>query len=596
MKKREVIPLKQGLDFKLNLPGSKSITNRAFLCAALAKGESSLKGYLESDDTRVMMNALRQVGVKLNQKDDAIKVIGVGGEFKSGDFIFDLHNAGTATRFLTAAMCVRDGTTVVTGNSRMKQRPISDLVEGLKQLGIEIDYLENEGFPPVKIKSKKRKAKCDQQTEYLIKMKGNKSSQYFSALLMMGPLLNKPLRIEVEGDLVSKPYIDITIDVMKAFGVEIDNNNYQSFLILPQKYKATDYLIEGDASAASYWQSIHFLHKGYLNFKNLNIKKSIQGDAKYLDYLKQLLDKKEELDMNDLPDVAMTLAVTAPFSLGETCITGLSTLRIKETDRLFALEKELGKLGVEVGTTDDSIIVSGGSMINNQGSLLIETYDDHRMAMCFAVMGTKISGIIINNPDCTNKTYPHFWGDLEKMYLSKKIELGSKNLVLIGMRASGKSYFGKKIAKLLGREFLDLDSEIEKSQSMSISEIVGRNGWDYFRSIEQKICSDFANVSVDPFFKPKVIATGGGVILNEENMKNLKQNSVILFIFADVSTLVQRINQKKGGRPSLTGEAVADELQQVWEERRELYLKYADYVWDDTSGKIVKLYLDELFK
>lgn len=210
------------------------------------------------------------------------------------------------------------------------------------------------------------------------------------------------------------------------------------------------------------------------------------------------------------------------------------------------------------------------------------------MAMCFAVIGTKIPGIVIENPGCTDKTYPDFWEDLERMYLSKKIKLGQKNLILTGMRCSGKTYFGKKIAKLLGRKFIDLDTEIERNQKMKISEIVKKYGWEYFRKIEQKICSRYSDA------KGLVIATGGGVILDPKNMKALMKNGINVFIFADVSVLRQRL-AKSGNRPSLTSKNPVDEIKNVWQERRDLYLKYADYVWDNTSGEVVGDNIKQIF-
>ena len=582
MKQREVIPLKQDFDFKLILPGSKSITNRALLCAALAKGKSRLFGALESDDTAIMRNALRKLEVRSSKFKDGIVIEGKGGQFKKGKITLDLHNAGTAVRFLTAIMAVREGETVITGDKRMQERPVGDLIDGLRQLGAKITYLKRKGCPPIKILH--FAFRISDSREYVVRMKGDKSSQYFSALLMLGPLLKKPLRIEVVGELVSKPYIDITIAVMKAFGVKVKNNDYQSFVVKPQSYKPVDYYIEGDASAASYWTAMAHLHKGKVRFENLETKKSIQGDSKFLSVLPKL--GKGTIDMKDMPDVAMTAAVMAPFVKGETKITGLSTLRIKETDRLAALERELRKIGVRVKTTKDSIII--GSTIGST----IETYNDHRMAMCFAVMGTKIPGIVIENPGCVDKTYPQFWEDLERMYLSKEIKLGQKNLVLTGMRGSGKTYLGKRIAKQLGRKFVDLDVEIEKHENLSVDsgesrtppekipEIVKKHGWDYFRLIEQKMCTKFSNQ------KSLVIATGGGVVLSPKNMKTLKKNGVNVFLFADPQVLVERIKKSKN-RPSLTDKHFADELQSVWLERRDLYLRYADFVWDNTSGKTI---------
>ena len=578
MKIREVIPLKQKLDLNLSLPGSKSVTNRAFLCAALASGESRIYGAQKSDDAEVMLKALKQFGVGVRETKDYIEITGTGGRFKGGKVTVDLHNAGTATRFLTAISILRAGDTMITGDKRMQERPIADLVDGLRQLGADIRYLNAEGYPPLLIS----KFQAPNSKSFVIKMKGYKSSQYFSALLMLGSMLSKPLKIEVIGDLVSKPYIDTTVAVMKSFGVKVKNNEYKSFEIKPQKYKKADYRVEGDASAATYFSALHFLHGGKLRLENLDYKKAIQGDVNFPAALASLKSEtrnsKSErvIDMEAMPDAAMTLAVCAAFANGTTRITGLSTLRIKETDRLAALKNELIKVGVKVKTTNSSITIRKGDF----KPASISTYNDHRMAMCFAVLGTKVPGIVIENPGCTEKTYPNFWEDLEKAYLVP-IRLGQKNLLLTGMRCSGKTFHGVKIARRLGRKFVDLDREIEKAEKMKIEEIVGLKGWPYFRKVEQKICSEFAGA------KNLVIAAGGGVVLSPKNMGALKKNSVNIFIFADPNILSCRI-EKDQGRPSLTGEALENEIHVVWEERRDLYLKYADFVWDDTDGSALQ--------
>lgn len=575
MNTREVIPLKQKLDLNLSLPGSKSVTNRAFLCAALAKGKSRIHGALKSDDAEVMLRALEQFGVKIRETKKYIEIIGCNGKFKSGKKTIDLHNAGTATRFLTAISVLRAGETLITGDKRMQERPIADLVDGLKQMGADISYQNAEGCPPLRIMGLKP------SEALVVRMKGDKSSQYFSALLMLGPMLGKSLRIEVVGDLVSKPYIDTTIAVMKSFGVKVKNHGYQSFEIKPQEYRKADYQVEGDASSATYFSALHFLHGGKLKFENLNYKKAIQGDVNFPVALEKLKKGRERtIDMGAMPDAAMTLAVCAAFARGTTKIIGLSTLRIKETDRLAALKNELTKVGVKTKTTKDSITIQKGQF----KSASIQTYNDHRMAMCFAVLGTKVPGIVIEDPGCTEKTYPGFWEDLEKAYLAP-IKLGQKNLLLTGMRCSGKTFYGKRIARRLGRKFVDLDREIEKREKMKIAEIVKRKGWPYFRSVEQKMCSEFEGL------KGMVIATGGGVILSPKNMKALKKNSVNVLIFTDTEILAQRI-QNDQTRPSLTGGALENEIHVVWEERRDLYLKYADVVWDDTNGNSEHFYDD----
>lgn len=580
MQTREVIPFKGKLALALDLPGSKSITNRAFLCAALAKGKSRIYGALKSDDAEVMLQALQRFGVSVRETKEYTEIRGLGGFFEKGRFTLNLHNAGTATRFLTAVSVLRKGETVITGNERMQERPIADLVDGLRQMGIHIEYLRREGFPPLLIKGGEMTAR--NSTRYIVRIKGDKSSQYFSALLMLGPMLDKPLRIEVMGDLVSKPYIDTTMAVMKAFGVMVKNNAYKSFDIRPQKYRRTDYLVEGDASAATYFSALQFLHGGKLIFSNLNYKKAIQGDVNFPDALNQLKrGHARTIDMGAMPDAAMTLAVCAAFARGVTKITGLSTLRIKETDRLEALKNELAKIGVKVKTTKDSIAISGQSAINKASAhhtKLISTYNDHRMAMCFAVMGTMIPGIVIENPGCTEKTYPNFWADLEKVY-QIPIKPGCKNLLLTGMRCSGKTRHGKKLAEKLGRKFVDLDREIEKVEKMNIEKIVALKGWPYFRNVEQKMCSEYSGQ------KYLVISSGGGVVLDKKNMNALKKNSVNIFLFADPGILCERIS-KDQGRPSLTGKKLEDETDEIWQKRRDLYLKYADFVWDNTGGNL----------
>jgi len=565
----------------MHLPGSKSITNRAFLCAALARGKSRIYGALESDDTQVMLNSLEKLEIRNPKFEGGVIIEGNGGKFKAGDVTLDAGASGTTTRFLTALAVLRNGKTHIQGTKRMEERPMADLTEAIQQ-----------------IEAGKR----------TIAIKGSTSSQFLSALLMISPALAEPIQIEVIGKLVSKPYIDTTLAVMKAFGVKVKHDDHKTFYIQPQTYRGTDYRVEGDASAASYFSSLNFLHGGHLSFENLNYKKSIQGDVNFPEALKKLRVKSSKLrviDMEAMPDAALTLAVTAPFASGRTKITGLATLRLKETDRLKALETELRKVWVKVSTTKDSITVEGpigtpskvqsiGKSIGPSIGSSIGTYDDHRMAMSFAVLGTMVSGVVIEDPDCTTKTYPNFWEDLERAYLSP-IKLGTKNLVLIGMRCSGKNYHGAKIAKLLGRKFIDLDLEIEKAEKMKISEIVKLKGWGYFREAEQKICSAFAKASSDKSFVPSVIATGGGMVLDSKNMKAFQQHSVVVFIYADPHVLLDRIKKTPLARPSLTGKKIEHEIHELWEHRRPLYLKYADYVWDDTSGLILGRHYREIF-
>ncbi len=554
MRSREIIPLIQPLDLTLKLPGSKSITNRAFLCSALACGKSRVYGALESDDTGVMLKALNTMGIKYRKTSEYIEISGTGGSFKRGKMKLNLGASGTALRFLTAIMTLRDGETTICGDKRMMERPMNDLLYALEQLGMDTSNVVPGIF-------------------HVIKINCTKSSQFLSALLMLGPMLTAGINIEITGNPVSKPYVDTTIAVMKAFGVRVKNESYKRFIVKPQAYKPVNFTVEGDATSAGYFSAIKYLHTGRLNFKNLDCKKSIQGDIYFPHKLKELSKKSPRtIDMRDMPDTAMTLAICALFANGTSKITGLSTLRYKETDRLKALENELKKVGAKVFSTRDSLTVTGSKFRPSR----IKTYSDHRMAMCFAVLGTRVPGIEIENPDCVSKTYPNFWKDFAKIYKAS-IKVNNRHLVLIGMRSSGKTKYGKKIAKKLERKFVDLDTEIEIEEGMTIDEMVKKHGWSYFRKAEQKICSKI----YEKYQKPLVLATGGGVVLNEKNMKNLKRNAMTVFLYVNPDQIAARLSKYPKGRPSLTGRKLEKEILDIWNERRELYLKYADQVLTD---------------
>lgn len=420
------------IDLTLAVPGSKSITNRAFLIAMLAEGTSSLRGCLESDDTKRMHEALEKLGVKIEKNGNNFTIEGNGGIFKNEeDLELYLGNAGTAVRFLTATMSLRQGKTIITGNERMQERPIQDLINGLKQLGVKIKSLAENGCPPLEIKGNTLEGE-------ITSMPGNVSSQYFSALLLTAPYAKKEVTLKVEKELCSKPYIDVTLDIMNKFSVQCLNTNYQSFSIPKKVYQGREYVIEGDASSASYFIGLVALHGGKVKITNLPYS-SKQGDVHFIDVVSKMIDGDfeikttqdclefivspeaklkglGEIDMNKMPDVAMTLAVIAPFAEGETIITNVPNMRVKETDRIKAIVTELNKIGINATELEDGIKIPGNCNLEKVENIEIETYDDHRMAMCFGVLGTKIEGIQIQNPDCTSKTYPNFWEDLEEIY------------------------------------------------------------------------------------------------------------------------------------------------------------------------------------
>lgn len=417
------------IEGEINLPGSKSLSNRALLLAALAKGTTKVTNLLDSDDTRHMLNALKQLGVHYQLSDDktVCEVQGVSGAFniQNGLALF-LGNAGTAMRPLAAALCLKgekEAEVILTGEPRMKERPILHLVDALRQLGAEIRYLENEGYPPIAIRNSGLRGEN-------VQIDGSISSQFLTALLMTAPLAESDLEIEIMGDLVSKPYIDITLAMMKDFGVNVENHHYQRFLVKGnQRYVAPQsYLVEGDASSASYFLAAGAI-KGRVKVTGIG-KNSIQGDRLFADVLEKMGAKITwgddfiqaeqgelrgiDMDMNHIPDAAMTIATTALFAKGETIIRNIYNWRVKETDRLSAMAAELRKIGAEVEEGQDFICIQPLALDKFQHAE-IETYNDHRMAMCFALVALSNTPVTILDPKCTAKTFPTFFDEFAKV-------------------------------------------------------------------------------------------------------------------------------------------------------------------------------------
>ncbi|CAK4067253.1 3-phosphoshikimate 1-carboxyvinyltransferase [Vibrio sp. 16] len=407
---------------QVNLPGSKSVSNRALLLAALAKGKTRLTNLLDSDDIRHMLNALTQLGVhyQLSEDKTVCEVEGLGQPFQSAQALeLFLGNAGTAMRPLAAALCLGQGEYVLTGEPRMKERPIGHLVDALRQAGAEVEYLESENFPPLKIHGTGLKGGT-------VEIDGSISSQFLTAFLMSAPLAQDDVTIKIVGDLVSKPYIDITLHIMAQFGVHVENNNYQEFVIRKgQSYVAPgDFLVEGDASSASYFLAAAAIKGGEIKVTGIG-KNSIQGDIQFADALEKMGAQIEwgddyvisrvgelkavDMDFNHIPDAAMTIATTALFAKGTTAIRNVYNWRVKETDRLSAMATELRKVGAEVEEGEDYIIVNPPAKLTHAA---IDTYDDHRMAMCFSLVALSDTPVTINDPKCTSKTFPDYFDKL----------------------------------------------------------------------------------------------------------------------------------------------------------------------------------------
>ena len=393
------------INAQIMLPASKSISNRALIINALANGTHPLENLSDCDDTQVMLRALQA---------------------QPGETI-DIMAAGTAMRFLTAYLSVTPGDRIITGTQRMKQRPIGILVDALRELGANIEYVEKEGFPPLRIQG-------TTLTKSHISLPGNISSQYISALLMIAPTLKNGLQVTLTGDIISRPYIDLTLQLMKDFGAQASWLNDHELKVEPQPYCSTPYYIEGDWSAASYWHEIVAFSKDATITLPSLFRKSYQGDSKMADQFAQLgarTSYKENgitilkpkmvdisqaihvnLDFTNQPDLAQTFVVTCALQNITFRFTGLQTLKIKETDRIAALICEMKKLGYVLHEAEDSILYWDGERCERSGEA-IDTYEDHRMAMAFAPACLVMDNICINNPQVVSKSYPRYWDDLK---------------------------------------------------------------------------------------------------------------------------------------------------------------------------------------
>lgn len=417
-----ITPVTQPLRGTVRPPGSKSLTNRALVVAALAEGPSRLSNVLDSQDTRVMLESLRRlgIGVRHDSKTAVAEVPGCGGRVPASKADLWLENSGTSIRFLTALCALGRGRYRLDGNERMRERPIYDLVEALTQLGVNARCELGTEAPPVIVESKGLPGGT-------ARIAGNISSQFLSGLLMAAPCAQGRIELHVEGELVSEPYIDMTLGVMARFGVLVETSEKGRFCIQPQPYQATEYEIEPDASAASYFFAAAAITGGDVTVQGLS-RDALQGDVGFVEVLRQMgcrvtyrdnsinvAGGKElrgiEIDMNAISDTAQTLAAVAVFAEGPTRIFNVAHMRHKETDRIAAVATELRRLGLQIEEHADGLTIHPAP----PKPAVIETYDDHRMAMSFALVGLRAPGIRIANPRCTEKTYPEFFEVLEAL-------------------------------------------------------------------------------------------------------------------------------------------------------------------------------------
>jgi 3-phosphoshikimate 1-carboxyvinyltransferase len=404
----------------VRVPGSKSLTQRALVAAALARDNSFIGNALVSEDTLYLIDGLRALGANILSAFGGFFVSGTAGEIANNGKELFLGNNGTALRFLTALACLGKGKYVLTGEKRLCERPVGALVEALQNLGVDISCRNN--FPPVEIKA-------DGLTGGKIILQDIESSQYVSALLLCAPYTKKGIDLTLQGDVVSAPYIDLTISVMSDFGAKINQTSKHEYHVDTDKiYRGCEYYVEGDASSASYFFLAAALLKKPIRVSGIS-RKSKQGDIRLLNILEELgckvrsgedwvevagadlVEGNFTFDLNDMPDMVPTLALLSAFRKGQTVISNVPHLRIKESNRLAALVTELNRIGIEAREAPDGLIIQGGVPVPAK----IETYNDHRIAMSFAVAGLVVSGIEISDKKCVDKSFPQFWQELKKI-------------------------------------------------------------------------------------------------------------------------------------------------------------------------------------
>jgi len=422
---KKIRPLDSVIDATIEIPGSKSVTHRAIIASSLAQGESLLRNYLECEDTLYTINALRELGINISILKDTLTVRGNGGKFDhfSPRKVLYMGNSGTSFRLLLSVAALARGEVFMSGAPRMLSRPIGQLVSALKLVGVEADCVDKKNYPPVLVRANGIHGGS-------LSVRGDQSSQFISSLLLSAPYAAEDIEISVNGELVSKPYVDITIDVMSKFGVDVMRDGYSHFTIPSGRpYKPQEFTVEGDVSSASYFWSAAAITGGSVTTKNIDTYRTKQGDMKFLNLLEKMgcyIKKKSDrvlvrggrlsgidVDMSAIPDMVPSMAAVALFCQGITSIRNVGHLRFKESDRLQAIALEWNRLGGYVKEIDDGLIIQGGKDLTGTE---VDPHNDHRLAMSLAVAGLKVPGIKIINENCVDKSFPRFWELMDLLY------------------------------------------------------------------------------------------------------------------------------------------------------------------------------------
>jgi 3-phosphoshikimate 1-carboxyvinyltransferase len=546
-------PLRLPFDVSLRLPGSKSHANRAIVAACLAAGRSTVRDATPSDDVAALADNLQRMGFRLDWVDRTDGLLQIDGGLperapQAGPVELDCGLGGTTLRFLCAVAALLPGDWILTGSARMRERPVADLVRALRALGVEAEAAD--GRPPVRIRGGLRRGGQ-------VALDASRSSQFLSALLLIGPVLDGGLRIDLTGPPTSPTYVELTTRVLETFGAEVRVEGLRYTVPGTGLRTIGDLRIEGDWSAAGAWLALAELTRSRFRGTNLAAD-SAQGD-RLLPLQLELLRRPGavELDLTDTPDQAMNLAVVAAFRPGRTRLTGAANLRGKECDRLAVTAAELQRAGVDCRETADGLEIDGPARLR---PALLRCHGDHRMAMAFAVLGSLAGGIGIDDPACVSKSYPQFFRDLRAARHSPRC------VALIGMRGAGKTSLGRALAERLGADFADSDAAFERERG-GIADFVARSGWDAFRALESGILADLLAPG-------RVVALGGGALERPGNLDLCRERALLVWVREEPATLVERLGREP--RPALTGLPPAEEVAALCARREPVFASVAD--------------------
>ncbi|MBP9773996.1 MAG: 3-phosphoshikimate 1-carboxyvinyltransferase [Candidatus Peribacteraceae bacterium] len=568
-----IAPLSLPFAAKLAMPGSKSMANRAIIAACLADGKTIITNATACDDVALMVKNLQLMGFHLRWIDEVkgeLEIIGGIPAPRSSDDFVELfcENAGTTVRFLTSLACLVPGRWMIAGNEHMSKRPIGNLIQTLQAMGADIE--DNSGYLPLRVRGGKWKGGQAQ-------LDASKSSQFLSSLLLVAPRLEKGLSITLTSTLASPSYVELTEQVMNTFGVQIDRDadieKSNTFFVRNQNYVSPETIsIEGDWSGAGAFLVLCAITGSSIDYTNLNFVSS-QGDRFLVDGIKALSAPGDyTVDCTDLPDQVMNLALFCAFRSGTVTITGAKNLRIKECDRLAVTQSELSKVGIDIVEHDDGLIIKGNlallaSIGQSNKTHVLDPHDDHRMAMLFGVLGSLMPGISVKNSTCVSKSYPQFFDDLASLHQH------SKPIVIIGMRASGKSNLGRRLSSSLRMPFVDTDKIIEKKAGTSVSEFVAQNGWPMFRDLEQSVIAESLKSG-------HILTLGGGAVESEATRKLIKERAIIIWMQTTAKGTFERLQIAK--RPQLTDLPLDQEVAQLHAKRDPLYAQLTTIALPDT--------------